>query len=90
MNILLNLLLQLDGIGTNNLLNLLSVLENQESGHSADAVLLSELREFVDVDFEVVCIGILFGEFDDLGCDDLQRLALFKTKQKEIVSTTVR
>ena len=68
----LDFLLQFDGIGTNDLLNFLSILENQECGHSANAVFLSEFREFVDVDFEVVCVGVLFAEFDDFGCDDLR------------------
>jgi len=71
LDVLPDLLLQLDGICTDDLIDLFAVLENQERGHGADAVFLSEFRELVDVDFEVMCIGIPFREFHDPGCNSL-------------------
>ena len=70
-NILLDFLLQLDWVCTNNLIDLLSILENHESWHSANSVLLSEVREIIDIDFQVSSVGILFGEFNDPGSDGL-------------------
>lgn len=77
-------LLQFDGIGTNDLLDFLSVLENQESGHGANSVFLSEFREFVDVDFEVVCVGVLFAEFDYFGCDDLRFISSVQKRTSSV------
>jgi hypothetical protein len=39
---------------------------------------LSEFREFVDIDFEVIGIRILFGEFNDLGSNNLHVSAVHK------------
>ena len=82
----LDLLLQLGGIGTDELIDLFAVLENDESGHGADAVFLSELSQLVDVDFEEMCIGIPLGEFHDLGRNSL----LVSTIQNRPAQTLIR
>jgi hypothetical protein len=56
---------------SNKLIDFFSVLEEHERRHSADSVLLRELREFIDIDFKVGRIGVLLGEFNDLGSNDL-------------------
>jgi len=50
------------GVGTDNLSNLLAVLEEQEGGHGTDAELLGDLGELVDVDLEEACLSVLVGE----------------------------
>ena len=69
-----NLLLSLDrtlnsrqkrlGIRTHDLLDLLLVLEDQERGHGADAELLRDVRDLVDVELDEVGAGEFFGEPD--------------------------
>jgi hypothetical protein len=46
---------------------------------------LGEFREFIDIDFEVVGIGILFAEFDYFRSDDLGLLAVFKENVSHLV-----
>ena len=61
---------QFPGIRTNDLLDLLAVLEQHERRHGLDAQLLRDIRNIVDVD--LVEIGVvLVGEFFDLGRDHL-------------------
>lgn len=59
---LLNSSLKSDRIGTNDLLDLLAVLEEQESGHGADGVLLSDLGDLVDIDLVEAGVGVVVGE----------------------------
>jgi len=66
-SMLLNRLLQFGGVSSDNLLNLLAVLENHKRRHSTNAVFLSDFREIIDIDFQETCVGILFREFNDLG-----------------------
>jgi hypothetical protein len=47
---------------THNLLNLLLVLEDQEGRHSADAELLGNIGDLVDVELDEVGAGELLGE----------------------------
>jgi hypothetical protein len=64
-------LLQFSRISSNKLIDLRAVLENQKRGHSTDAVFLRDFGEFIDIDFEVICVFVLFTELDDLGSDHL-------------------
>jgi len=73
MDIQLDFLLQLDGIGPNKLIDLYSVLENHESWHSTNAILLCKIREFIDVHFDVIGVRILLGQFNDFGGDNLNK-----------------
>ena len=75
LNVLLNFLLQLDRICTNKFINFLSILENHKCRHSANSILLSEVGELIDIDFEVCGIGITFREFHNLGSNDSARTA---------------
>lgn len=59
---LLNGSLKSNRVGTNDLLDLLAVLEEQESGHGADGVLLSDLGDLVDVDLVEAGVGVVVGE----------------------------
>jgi len=53
------------GVSTNELVSLLTVLEEHEGGHGADAKLLADLGEIVDVDLgeedvlELLIVGVL-------------------------------
>jgi hypothetical protein len=58
-------------VGTDNLADLLAVLEDEESGHGTDGVLLGGLGDLVDVNLEKAGVGVVVGELDDLGSDDL-------------------
>lgn len=51
------------GVGTDDLLNLLAVLEDDESRHGADAELLGEVGQMVDVELGEVDVleGLLLG-----------------------------
>lgn len=59
------------GVGAHQLAGLLAVLEDEECGHGADAVLLCQLGELVDVDLGVVHVGVLLGPLNDLGGNGL-------------------
>lgn len=50
------------GVGTNDLGNLVAVLEKDEGGHGADAELSCNLGEFVDVELVEARAGVLLGE----------------------------
>jgi hypothetical protein len=50
------------GVGAHNLSNLVAALEKQEGRHGADAEFLCNFRDFVDVDLEEACRGVLVGE----------------------------
>ena len=45
-------------VGTNNLTNLLSVLEQQKGGHGADTELLSNIWNFIDVELVEAGLGV--------------------------------
>lgn len=49
-------------IRTHNLLNLLSILENDECGHGSDTEFLSDVWDLVHVDLHEVGVGEFFGE----------------------------
>ncbi len=49
-------------VSTNNLINLLSVLEDEERWHGADADLLGNIWDVVDVDLDEVGRWVLLGE----------------------------
>jgi hypothetical protein len=78
LDVLLDFFLQLDWVCADNLLDFFSVFEDQKGWHCANSVLLSEFREFVDIDFEVIGIWILLGEFNDLGGNDLYVSTVYK------------
>lgn len=50
------------GVGTDDLADLLAVLEEEESGHGADGVLLGGLGDLVDVDLVEAGVGVVVGE----------------------------
>ena len=58
-------------VGADDLADLLAVLEDEESGHGADGVLLGGLGDLVNVNLEEAGVGVVVGELDDLGSDDL-------------------
>jgi hypothetical protein len=62
-------------VGADDLADLLAVLEDEESRHGADGVLLGGLGDLVDVDLVEACVGVVVGELDDLRSDDLARTA---------------
>jgi hypothetical protein len=49
-------------VGADDLADLLAVLEDEESRHGADGVLLGGLRNLVDVDLVEACVGVVVGE----------------------------
>lgn len=62
---LLNGSLESRWVGTNNLTDLVAVLEEQESRHGADGQLLRDLWELIDVDFVEFGGGEFVGESVD-------------------------
>ncbi len=50
------------GVGTNDLRNLVAVLEKKEGRHGADTEVSCDLGEFVDVELVEARAGVLFGE----------------------------
>lgn len=50
------------GVGANDLLDLLAVLEQDECGHSADAKLLGDLGDLVHVELVEARVGVRVGE----------------------------
>jgi len=55
-------------VGTNDLRDLLTVLEEEESGHGADGELLRNLGHLVDVELVEARIGVVVGEPTDKPC----------------------
>ena len=49
-------------VGADDLLDLLAVLEDEESGHGADGVLLGGLGDLVDVNLVEAGVGVVVGE----------------------------
>jgi hypothetical protein len=66
-------LLQGRGVGADELVDLLAVLEDDEGGHGADAELLGELGQGVDVELGEVdlVLELALGPLGDLGRDGL-------------------
>jgi hypothetical protein len=62
--VLLDSGLKSDRVGANDLADLLAVLEEQESGHGAHALLLGDLGDLVDVDLVEAGVGVVVGEPD--------------------------
>jgi hypothetical protein len=60
--VLLNSGLKSNRVGANDLADLLAVLEEQESGHGADGLLLGDLGDLVDVDLVEAGVGVVVGE----------------------------
>lgn len=58
-------------VGAHDLSDLLAALEDDEGGHSADAELLRDVGDLIDVHLDEVCGGELLGELDDLRRDHL-------------------
>lgn len=58
---------------THHLPDLLSVLEDDEGGHGADAQFPGDLGDFVDVEFVEAGGGVGVGELDYFGGDDFTR-----------------
>jgi hypothetical protein len=67
--------LQLGRIRVKSLIDLRAVLENQEGRHRTDAVFHRDFGEFVDVDFEVICLFVFFTELEELGGNGLAKLS---------------
>lgn len=72
---LLNGSLESRWVGTDNLTDLVAVLEEQESRHGANGQLLRDLWELIDVDFVEFGGGEFVGEFADLWRNHLARTA---------------
>jgi hypothetical protein len=60
--VLLDSGLKSNRVGANDLADLLAVLEQQESGHGADGLLLGDLGDLVDVDLVEAGVGVVVGE----------------------------
>lgn len=75
LQVVLNGSLQSRRVGTDNLGNLLAALEQQESGHGADAQLLGNVRHGVDVELDERGVGVGLAELVDLGGHGLARTA---------------
>ena len=58
----LNSGLESDGVGADDLADLLAVLVEEESGHGAHALLLGDLGDLVDVDLVEAGVGVVVGE----------------------------
>lgn len=54
--------LESDGVGADDLADLLAVLVEEESGHGAHALLLGDLGDLVDVDLVEAGVGVVVGE----------------------------
>lgn len=54
------------GVGTDNLSDLVTVLEQQEGGHGADAELLSNIGDLVDVELVEAGVGVCAREPGDV------------------------
>lgn len=59
------------GVGATDLVKLLAILEEEEGGHSRDAVLSSSLRNLLNVDLVELDIFILSAQLLDYGSDGL-------------------
>jgi hypothetical protein len=62
LSVLLDSGLKSNGVGANDLADLLAVLEEQESGHGADGLLLGDLGDLVDVDLVEAGVGVVVRE----------------------------
>jgi hypothetical protein len=71
--VLLDSGLKSNRVGANDLADLLAVLEQQESGHGADGLLLRDLGDLVDVDLVEAGVGVVVGE--PVGCSVSGRLS---------------
>jgi hypothetical protein len=60
--VLLNRSLKRNWVRADNLANLVAVLEQQESGHGAHGLLLSNFGDLVDVDFVEARVSVVVGE----------------------------
>lgn len=47
------------GVGTDDLADFVTALEQKEGGHSADAELLGDIGDLVDIELEEACVGVL-------------------------------
>lgn len=63
------------GVRSDHLADLLATLEEDESGHGADAELLRDVGGLVDVDLDELGAGVLVAVLLDLGRDGLARTA---------------
>ena len=62
-------------VGADNLADLLAVLEEQKGRHGADAELLRDVADLVDVDLVEPGLRVLVAELGDLGRDHFTRPA---------------
>jgi hypothetical protein len=60
--VLLDSGLKSNRVGANDLADLLAVLEEQESGHGADGLLLGDLGDLVDINLVEAGVGVVVGE----------------------------
>ena len=56
------------GVSADHLSNLVAALEEQESGHGADAEFLCDIRDLVDVELVEACVGVLVGHSERETC----------------------
>jgi len=62
-------------VGTDDIGDLVAVLEQVECGHGAHTEFLGNIGYLIHIDFVEGHVGELFREFNKLGCDDLARTA---------------
>jgi hypothetical protein len=60
--VLLDSGLESDRVGADDFADLLAVLEEQESGHGAHALLLGDLGDLVDIDLVEAGVGVVVRE----------------------------
>lgn len=62
LSVLLDSGLESGRVGANDLADLLAVLEEEESGHGADGLVLGDLGDLIDVDLVEAGVGVVVGE----------------------------
>jgi len=67
LEVVLDRSLERTGVGTNDLLNLLAILEEHESRHSADRELLGDIGNLIYVELVEAGILVIIGEPDNPG-----------------------
>jgi len=70
---LINRSLQCWWVGTNNLRDLLAVLEDNECWHGTDAKLLCYIWDLIHIDLDEFRIWVCLGELDNLRSDNFAR-----------------
>ena len=62
LHVVLDCGLECDWVGTDDLSDLLAILEEHERRHGADGEFLCDLRDFVHIELVEACVGVCVGE----------------------------